>query len=119
MDDSGPQLRTVKGWLEAKYSVFLANSGAMAIKYLALNRPDLILLDYEMPVLDGKQMLEVLRAEVDFADIPVVFLTKRDDPESIINVKELKPDGYLLKSQEPDVIIKAIDDFFERRKALI
>ncbi|MDR1702553.1 MAG: response regulator, partial [Sporomusaceae bacterium] len=49
VDDSGAVLRSVKGWLEAKYSVALVNSGAMAIKYLAVNKPDLILLDYEMP----------------------------------------------------------------------
>lgn len=50
VDDSGAMLRNVKGWLEDRYQVILANSGAMAIKYLAMNRPDLVLLDYEMPV---------------------------------------------------------------------
>ncbi len=119
VDDSGPMLHTVKGWLEDKYSVFLANSGAMAIKYLALNRPDLILLDYEMPVADGKQVLEMLRAEAEFADIPVVFLTKKSDPESIMNIKELHPEGYLLKTLEPAAIIKAVDEFFEKRKAFL
>ncbi len=118
VDDSGPMLRTVKGWLEAKYSVFLANSGAMAIKYLALNRPDLILLDYEMPVADGRQVLEMIRAEPEFAEIPVVFLTKKDDPESIMNVKALHPEGYLLKSQTPAQIIRSVDEFFEKRKAM-
>ena len=48
VDDSGAMLRNVKGWLEDKYQVILANSGAMTIKYLATNRPDLVLLDYEM-----------------------------------------------------------------------
>lgn len=42
VDDSGAMLRNVKGWLEDKYQVILANSGAMAIKYLATNRPDLL-----------------------------------------------------------------------------
>ena len=54
VDDSGAVLRNVKGWLEDRYQVILANSGAMAIKYLTLNRPDLVLLDYEMPVVNGK-----------------------------------------------------------------
>lgn len=45
VDDSGTMLRNVKGWLEENYQVTLANSGAMAIKYLATNRPDLVLLD--------------------------------------------------------------------------
>ncbi|MDR1755012.1 MAG: response regulator [Eubacterium sp.] len=119
VDDSGAMLRNVKGWLENKYNVFLANSGAMAIKYLALNRPDLVLLDYEMPVIDGKQVLEMIRTEKEFTDIPVMFLTIKGDAESIMKVKDLKPEGYLLKTLEPYQIVKAIDDFFELRKGLI
>lgn len=116
VDDSGAVLRSVKGWLEDKYQVILANSGAMAIKYLAMNRPDLILLDYEMPICDGKQVLEMIRAESEFSDIPVIFLTNKNDKESVLSVSPLKPDGYLLKSMEPAKIVKTIDDFFEKKK---
>ena len=73
VDDSGVMLRNVKGWLEDYYQVSLANSGAMAIKYLSTNRPDLVLLDYEMPVINGKQVLEMIRSEAEFSDIPVMF----------------------------------------------
>lgn len=118
VDDSGAMLRNVKGWLEDKYHVALANSGAMAIKYLALNRPDLVLLDYEMPVCDGKQVLEMIRTETDFYDIPVIFLTARDDQESVMKVMELKVQGYLLKTMPPEQIVKTIDEFFENQKAM-
>ncbi len=114
VDDSGPMLNTVKGWLGDKYSVFLVNSSAMAIKYLTLNRPDLILLDYKMPVADGKQLLEMLRAEAEFSDIPVIFLTVKGDAESFLSVMDLKPEGYLLKSIGPEGVIKAVDDFFRK-----
>ena len=116
VDDSGTMLRNVKGWLEESYQVTLANSGAMAIKYLSTNRPDLVLLDYEMPIVDGKQVLEMIRSEHDFADTPVIFLTNKGDKEAITQVMALKPQGYLLKSMEPSQIIKAIDDFFEESK---
>lgn len=116
VDDSGAMLRNIKGWLEDRYQIILANSGAMAIKYLALERPDLILLDYEMPVLNGKQVLEMLRSELDFADIPVMFLTSKGDKESVLEVMALKPEGYLLKTQSPQDIIGTIDDFFAKRK---
>ena len=109
-------LRNVKGWLEEQYQVILANSGAMAIKYLAVNRPDLVLLDYEMPVVDGKQVLEMIRSEHEFADIPVFFLTTKGDRESVMNVMALKPEGYLLKTMEPAQIIETINAFFEKRK---
>lgn len=116
VDDSGAMLRNVKGWLEDKYQVILANSGAMAIKYLATNRPDLVLLDYEMPVVDGRQVLEMIRTETDFCDVPVIFLTSKNDKESIMKVLDLKPEGYLLKSMEPTQIMQEIDTFFEKRK---
>lgn len=118
VDDSGAMLRNVKGWLEEKYQVILANSGAMAIKYLATNRPDLVLLDYEMPVVDGKQVLEMIRSEMEFSDIPVIFLTSKGDKESVMQVMALKPEGYLLKTMPPEEIKKAVDDFFQKRKAM-
>ena len=116
VDDSGTMLRNVKGWLEETYQVTLANSGAMAIKYLATNRPDLVLLDYEMPIVDGKQVLEMIRSEMEFEDIPVIFLTNKGDRETIMNVMALKPQGYLLKSMEPEKIVESIDNFFEERR---
>lgn len=116
VDDSGAMLRNVKGWLEDHYQVILANSGAMAIKYLATDRPDLVLLDYEMPIVDGRQVLEMIRAEKDFADIPVIFLTSKGDKESVLQVMSLRPEGYLLKTLEPAKIIQAVDDFFEKQK---
>ena len=116
VDDSGTMLRNVKGWLEESYQVTLANSGTMAIKYLATNRPDLVLLDYEMPIVDGKQVLEMIRSETEFEDIPVIFLTNKGDRETIMNVMALKPQGYLLKTMEPEKIVESVDKFFEERR---
>lgn len=116
VDDSGAVLRSIKGLLESKYQVILANSGAMAIKYLSMNTPDLVLLDYEMPIVDGKQVLEMIRSESDFSGTPVIFLTNKNDKESVMSVSPLKPEGYLLKSMEPEKIVEAIDDFFEKKK---
>lgn len=118
VDDSGAMLRNIKGWLENDYQVILANSGAMAIKYLATNRPDLVLLDYEMPVVDGSQVLEMIRTETEFSDVPVIFLTSKNDKESILKVMALKPEGYLLKTMEPDRIVQEIHNFFEKRKRI-
>ena len=118
VDDSGAMLRSVKGWLEPKYQVVLANSGAMAIKYLSTNRPDLVLLDYEMPVINGKQVLEMIRSEAEFSTIPVIFLTGKNDKESIQQVLGLKPEGYILKSTKPEQIVEMIDEFFMKTKTL-
>lgn len=90
--------------------------GAMAIKYLAMSHPDLVLLDYEMPICDGRQVLEMIRAEAEFSDVPVIFLTGKNDRESVMKATALKPEGYLLKSMEPAQIVHAIDEFFEKKK---
>jgi CheY-like chemotaxis protein len=118
VDDSGTMLRSVKDWLEDKYNVYLANSAAMAIKYLSTSKPDLVLLDYEMPVVDGKQVLEMIRTESEFADVPVMFLTNKSGKESFENVKHLRPEGYLLKSMSTSQIIGAVNEFFEKKKLL-
>jgi len=118
VDDSGAMLRNVKGWLEDSYQVILANSGTMAIKYISTNRPDLVLLDYEMPVINGKQVLEMIRSEAEFSSIPVMFLTSKNDKESIQQVLDLKPEGYILKTTKPEQIVQMINDFFRKQKGI-
>jgi len=118
VDDSGAMLRNVKSWLEDFYQVTLANSGTMAIKYLSTNRPDLVLLDYEMPVVNGKQVLEMIRSEAEFADIPVMFLTGKNDRETISQVLGLRPEGYILKSTKPEQIVEMVNEFFIKQKKL-
>ena len=62
------------------------------------SKVDLILLDYEMPVVDGPQVLQMLRQDPATKDIPVVFLTGIGTKEAVSRVMALKPDGYILKS---------------------
>lgn len=117
VDDSMTIRQGMKQLLEESYEVALVESGVSAIRTITLNRPDLVLLDYEMPVCDGKQTLEMLRSEKSFADIPVIFLTGRSDPEVVKKLLSLKPAGYLLKYLKPAEIKKKIDDFFSKRDA--
>ncbi|MDE6213304.1 MAG: response regulator, partial [Lachnospiraceae bacterium] len=77
--------------------------------------PDLILLDYEMPVCDGRQTLEMIRSDEEIADIPVIFLTNKGDAESVKKVMALKPNGYLLKTMPEQEIKNIISNFFARR----
>ena len=113
VDDDGIMLRTMKTWLSKKYEVFMANSGMNAIQFLAQNRVDLILLDYEMPVASGLQVFEMLKADPNTSNIPVIFLTSKDDKETVMKVLAAKPEKYLLKSMEPDLLLKTVDDFFK------
>ena len=116
VDDDSTFLKMVKDWLSTKYRVTIVTSGAQALMYIADNTPDLILLDYEMPVTSGPQVLEMIRSESKVDSIPVIFLTGKGNRESVLKVLALKPDGYLLKSMERSKLIAAIDDFFEKQK---
>ncbi len=116
VDDSATIRQGMTELLNKDYEVSAASSGVGAIRTIALNRPDLVLLDYEMPVCDGRQTLEMLRSEKEFEDIPVIFLTGRRDPETMIKVMPLKPAGYLLKNSKPADLKKQIDAFFEKKK---
>ncbi len=117
VDDSELVREAMKRLFGLEYEVTPAASGLAAIRCITLNRPDLILLDYEMPVCDGSQVLEMIRAEEDFADIPVFFLTGRVDKGTVQKVIALKPTGYLVKTQNLSEIKKGIDDYFARKKA--
>ncbi len=116
VDDDGTMLRTIKTWLSDKYQVFMANSGMSAITFLAKKEVDLILLDYEMPITNGPQVLEMLKSDAHTQSIPVMFLTNKSDKESVMNVLSLKPEKYLLKTMPKNELIANIDDFFEREK---
>ncbi len=115
VDDSDFMRSRIIKLLEKDYEMIEANSSLTAIKSLTINRPDLIILDYEMPVCDGRQTLEMIRSEKDTADIPVIFLTSRGDRESVQKVMELKPERYLLKTMTDDDVKKNIDGFFAKR----
>ena len=114
VDDDVTFLKTVKGWLASNYRVTIVTSGAQALMYIADNKPDLILLDYEMPVTSGPQVLEMIRSETRTGTIPVIFLTGKGDRESVVKVLALKPDGYLLKSTDKATLLKSLEDFFEK-----
>lgn len=117
VDDDPTFLHLVKSWLSEKYKVTIVNSGMQAITYIAKNIPDLVLLDYEMPVTTGPQVLEMMRSEAGTSDIPVIFLTGKGDKESVAKVLKFKPQGYILKSAGQKEVTQQVDDFFERSKS--
>ena len=112
VDDDPNYLGLVREWLKSKYKVSMANSGLQAIKWLGKNKADLILLDYEMPVTTGPQVLEMLRSDEETKSIPVMFLTGKGDKESVMEVLALKPEGYFLKNIEMTELMEKLEDFF-------
>lgn len=115
VDDSEVLRQAMRTLLHKDYDVELAVSAIAAIKCITLDRPDLMLLDYEMPICNGRQILEMMRADPDFEDIPVIFLTGNTSREYVQKVVALKPADYLLKTLKPEEVKKSIDDFFKKQ----
>ena len=115
VDDDLAYLKMVQEWLSSRYRVTAARSGMQAIKYIAGHNPDLILLDYEMPITSGPQVMEMIRSDPDSASIPIIFLTGKSDKESVMSVMALKPQGYMLKSLPKEQILATIDNFFRTK----
>ena len=116
IDDDGAMLRMMKTWLSVKYRVYMASSGKIALSFLAQNPVDLILLDYEMPIMSGPEVLKEIRNKKDLKELPVIFLTAKDDKESVMKVVNLKPEKYLLKSMPKEKIIGAVDEHFKKNR---
>lgn len=116
VDDSPTFLRLMSEWLETDYNVNVCPSASAAFHMIETNKPDLILLDYEMPICNGAQCLQMLRSELTTARIPVIFLTSKDDAETVKSLIALKPQGYLLKTEAKDKTLRAIAEFFVRER---
>lgn len=117
VDDDVAYMSMISDWLKDKYRVAMANSGMRAITWLAKNKADLILLDYEMPITSGPQVLEMIRTDSAISDVPVMFLTAKSDKESIMKVLSLRPVGYQLKNIGRDQLRENIASFFALQKA--
>ena len=109
VDDDPGMLRTLSSMIQDKYDVIATTGAAGCMSAMGRRKPDAVLLDYEMPVCDGKQTLEMIRSEPDFKDIPVVFLTSVKDRSHIEAVLALRPAGYLLKPSSMDVIRSTLE----------
>ena len=110
IDDDPMMLKLVNEQLHEKYNVATAISGKLALSFLEKKETDLILLDYEMPVDNGVEVLKKLRANPATKDIPVVFLTGVSSYAAIKEVVDMKPQGYLLKPIDSEGLLKVIMD---------
>lgn len=110
IDDDPLMLRVVKEQLRGLYDVAAAINGRIAYKFLETRKPDLILLDYEMPIENGKVVYEKIRQMPGTEEIPIIFLTGVNDSERIKEVLALSPQGYVLKPIEKEALIKVLKE---------
>lgn len=110
VDDDPRMLKLIKEHLHENYDVATAINGKLALKFLEKKRTDLIFLDYEMPDMNGPQVLEKIRENPELTDIPVVFLTGISEREKITKVLSMKPQGYVLKPIDREKLLATIEN---------
>lgn len=114
VDDANVQLRAMENMLKKDYDVWMAMSGAEAIGMVKKNRPDLILLDYNMPGCSGTETFELLQEEENGRDVPVVFVTGVNEKDRIMEALKLKPEGYLVKPVKREELLDMVQKIFEK-----
>jgi two-component system response regulator len=123
-DDAGDELMTREAFEDNRIGnrLHVVRDGREALDYLYrlggyadAPRPGLVLLDLNLPRVDGRQVLEKIKADPDLADIPVVVLTTSSAEEDILRSYNLHANAYVTKPVDLDrfvAAIRTIDDFF-------
>lgn len=114
VDDTPVMLRNLKAMLEHLYDVLLATSGRQALGVIPQEQPDLVLLDYEMPEMNGREVFEAMLADEDMRHIPVVFLTSVSDRKAVFSILQSKPAGYLLKPTDQEKLLSTVQEVLNR-----
>jgi adenylate cyclase len=104
IDDAPENLDAVKGMLAPKYVVKAATSGRMALKIVEKKKPDLILLDILMPEMDGFEVCRRLKENPDTMDIPIIFLTAKDQTADEAKGFALGAADYIHKPFSPPIL---------------
>lgn len=108
VDDDPNMLEMLKSMLDKEYKVATAINGGLALRFLSKNIPEMILLDYEMPVQSGPQVFKLIKGTESLKNVPVIFLTGVTDTAKIAEVLKMKPEGYLLKPVDKSKLMDAI-----------
>ena len=108
VDDDAGTLRNIKSLLSDMYDVVVANSGRKALEIIGMENPDIILLDYEMPLMKGPETMRHIREKRGFENIPIVFLTGVNDRAQITAALAMKPAGYLLKPVNKEKLLNTV-----------
>ena len=109
VDDSWLMLKLLEKLLSEEYAYVGFSKGMRALKYLKdASTPDLIILDIDMPEIDGYEMLEMIREKEELKEVPVLFLTSNNDKEHVVKAVEGGANDYTIKPIEEEVFMNKV-----------
>jgi DNA-binding response OmpR family regulator len=117
LDDVNYSLISVKSRLKDRYEIYPVQTSAILFITLEHIKPDLILLDINMPLVDGYEVLEKLKDDERYADIPVIFLSGKDNREGIVKGFSLGVSDYVSKPFSDSELIKRIEYQLNSKKS--
>jgi putative two-component system response regulator len=109
VDDNPANLKLGKNILSEKYRVATFPSAQKMFSILENNHPDIILLDIDMPGMNGYEAIKILKSKPETKDIPVVFLTARTESDSELEGLSLGAIDYIIKPFQPSLLLKRIE----------
>lgn len=109
VDDSALILKMLDRVLAKKYELYSFIDGNRAMDYLKKKTPDLIILDIDMPVITGFDMLKQIRGIDRLKQVPVIFLTSNNDKSHVIKAVSNGANDYVIKPIDEDILLKKID----------
>ena len=114
IDDELETLEIHKSYLENEHEVYAYSSGSEALDYVPFVKPDVILLDIEMPFMDGFEVLEQLREMKDSTDVPIIGVTGQKDKTTAINFLGKGAIAYLMKPVERNMFVERVNDILKK-----
>ena len=119
VDDDKNMLKMLRMFLVDDYNVTIVDSGKLALEAVIKKTPDLILLDYMMPLFDGPHVLEIIRKREESKNVPVLFLTSVTDREKILECLSLNPQGYLVTPISREELLQRVDEVLNPLKKIL
>ncbi|MBO5302859.1 MAG: response regulator [Lachnospiraceae bacterium] len=108
IDDDMAYLKTINSYLQDNYNVVIINSAKLALDYLIKNTPDLIILDYQMPLYNGASFLNMVNRIPGSAPIPVIILSGTIDRAALKEFSTSNPDCFLVKPVTKETLLGKI-----------
>ncbi len=114
VDDNTVNLATVEQELSDRYDIIPMLTGRRAIKYLYRETCDMILLDVQMPIMDGIETLREIRTQENGVDVPVIFLTAKRDAQTVLEGSKLGIVDFITKPFDAEDLKMRIDNVFKK-----
>ncbi len=113
-EDNEANIETIEAFLTThKYKIIVARNGQEAIEWVHEHRPDLILMDIQMPKMNGFEAIEFLKTSDEFKDIPIIALTALAMPGDRKRILEAGANDYLSKPISMKILINRIETFLK------